>query len=97
MINQNYHCYIVPYFGTLNHYTVDKNFSISKFKNPYRKINKLNYEDLFFDKEHTDNLIVAFKDENEIDSHIKIIEKENKLSDKRSRMRESENWLNYIN
>ena len=39
----------------------------------------------------------AFKDENEIDSHIKIIQKENKVSDKRARMRELENWLNYIN
>ena len=39
----------------------------------------------------------AFKDESEIYSHIKIIEKENKVSDKRSRMKELENWLNYIN
>ena len=39
----------------------------------------------------------AFKDENEINSHIHIIEKENKTSDKRSRMRELENWLNFIN
>ena len=69
LINQNYHCFVVPYFGTLNLYKVDKNFLISKFKNPYRKINKLNYEDLFFDKEHTDNLVVAFKDENEINKY----------------------------
>ena len=39
----------------------------------------------------------AFKNQNEINSHIQIIEKENRTSDKRSRMRELENWLNFIN
>tara|TARA_Y100000590_G_C15433060_1_gene905949 strand:+ start:54 stop:836 length:783 start_codon:yes stop_codon:yes gene_type:complete len=39
----------------------------------------------------------AFKDINEINSHIKIIEEEIKVSDKSSRMRELENWLNFIN
>ena len=39
----------------------------------------------------------AFKNQNEINSHIRIIEKENRTSDKRSRMRELENWLNFIN
>ena len=39
----------------------------------------------------------AFKDQNEIDSHIKHIERENKKLDKISRMRELENWLNYLN
>ena len=39
----------------------------------------------------------AFKDENEIDNHIKHIETENNKMDKVSRMRELENWLNYLN
>ena len=39
----------------------------------------------------------AFKDENEIDNHIKHIETENNKLDKVSRMRELENWLDYLN
>ena len=39
----------------------------------------------------------AFSDENEINIHIKKIEEENKKLDKKSRMRELENWLNYLN
>ena len=39
----------------------------------------------------------AFKDQNQIDDHIKNIEIENKKSDKLSRMRELENWLDYLN
>ena len=39
----------------------------------------------------------AFKDENEINSHVKMIEDANKVSNKKERMRELENWLNLIN
>ena len=39
----------------------------------------------------------AFKNENEIEDHIVHIEKENKKLNKISRMRELENWLNYLN
>jgi GMP synthase (glutamine-hydrolysing) len=39
----------------------------------------------------------AFEDENEINNHIKDIEEENKKLDKLSRMRELENWLDYLN
>ena len=39
----------------------------------------------------------AFRDENEINNHIKNIEEENKKLDKKSRMQELENWLDYIN
>ena len=39
----------------------------------------------------------AFSDENEINNHIKNIEEENKKLDKKSRMRELENWLDYLN
>ena len=39
----------------------------------------------------------AFTDEDEINIHIKKIEEENKKLDKKSRMRELENWLNYLN
>ncbi len=39
----------------------------------------------------------AFKNQAEIDSHIEQIETENKKLDKISRMRELENWIDYIN
>ena len=39
----------------------------------------------------------AFRDEKEIDNHIKLIEIENNKLDKVSRMRELENWLDYLN
>ncbi len=39
----------------------------------------------------------VFSDEKEINSHIQHIESENKKLDKISRMRELENWLNYLN
>ena len=38
----------------------------------------------------------AFKDQKEIDNHIENIEIENNKLDKVSRMRELENWLNYL-
>ncbi len=39
----------------------------------------------------------AFIDQMEIDSHVKIIEEENKISNKDARMKELENWLNNLN
>ena len=39
----------------------------------------------------------AFVDQTEIDSHVKIIENENKISNKDARMRELKNWLNILN
>ena len=55
-----------------------------------KMINLINFrKDRLLDKK-------AFKDMDEINSHIKIIEKEIKVSDKSSRMRELENWLNFI-
>ena len=39
----------------------------------------------------------AFVDQSEIDKHVKIIEQEDKISKKDSRMRELENWLEFIN
>ena len=38
----------------------------------------------------------CFKDEKEIQNHIKFIEEEIKLSEKNSRMVELRNWLNYL-
>jgi len=38
----------------------------------------------------------AFSSENEINEHIKLIETENKKLDKNSRMKELENWLDYL-
>ena len=38
----------------------------------------------------------AFVDENEINSHVKMIADENKITNKNSRMKELENWLNII-
>ena len=39
----------------------------------------------------------AFVDQPEIDTHVKIIENENKISNKDARMRELKNWLNLLN
>ena len=39
----------------------------------------------------------AFKDQEEIDNHIEHIEIENQKLDIVSRMRELENWLDYLN
>ena len=39
----------------------------------------------------------AFKDQIDINSHVKIIENENKITNKDSRMKELDNWLQYIN
>ena len=69
LLDLNFNCYIVPYYGELNLYKVDSNFLIENHKVSFRKINKSNYEDLFFDKEHTDNLIVAFKQEIDINKY----------------------------
>ena len=38
----------------------------------------------------------AFKNQNEINSHIEIIEDEIKKTEMTSRMKELENWLNYL-
>ena len=38
----------------------------------------------------------AFKDEDEINSHVSVIESEIKNAAKESRMKELENWLNYL-
>ena len=38
----------------------------------------------------------AFKDEEEINSHVLMIENEIKNVEKKSRMKELENWLNYL-
>ena len=38
----------------------------------------------------------AFKDQNEIDNHVSMIEDEIKNTEKISRMKELENWLNYL-
>ena len=69
LLDLNFNCYIVPYYGEHNLYKVENNFLIENYKVPFRKLNKSNYEDLFFDKEHTDNLIVAFKQEIDINKY----------------------------
>ena len=38
----------------------------------------------------------AFTDQSEIDSHVKMIEQEKKITHKNSRMRELQNWLSYL-
>ena len=38
----------------------------------------------------------AFKDEIDINEHVKIIENEDKITKKDARMKELENWLRYI-
>jgi len=66
MLDLDFNCFIVPYYGDLNLYRIEDDFLIENYKVPFRKLNKSNYEDLFFDKEHTDNLILALNKEIDI-------------------------------
>ena len=58
---------------------------------PYEKMVSL----IHFRKERLLNK-GAFKDQNEIDNHVSMIEDEIKNTEKISRMKELENWLNYL-
>ena len=49
-----------------------------------------------FRKEKLINVRKCFKDEEEIQNHIKFIEEEIKKSSKDARMLELKNWLNYL-
>ena len=49
-----------------------------------------------FRKDRLINDRKCFKDESEIQSHIRFIEEEIKCSEKSSRMLELKNWLNYL-
>jgi FkbM family methyltransferase len=60
LINNKFNCYILPYSEKLNLYHILDNFDLLNYKNSYRKINEANYNDLFFDKENKDNLVIAF-------------------------------------
>ncbi len=50
-----------------------------------------------FRRDRLINFRKVFKNENDIDSHIKNIEMEKKKTSERSRMQELENWLHHIN
>ena len=49
-----------------------------------------------FRKDRLINVRKAFNDEKEVEEHINLIKEENKISEKSSRLRELQNWLNYI-
>ena len=49
-----------------------------------------------FRKDRLINVRKVFINENEIEEHINLIEEENKISEKSSRLRELQNWLDYI-
>ena len=49
-----------------------------------------------FRKDRLINVRKAFNNEKEIEEHINLIENENKISEKSSRLLELQNWLNYI-
>ena len=50
-----------------------------------------------FRKERLINIRKCFNNEEEIENHINIIQKENEVSKKNLRMQELKNWLNFIN
>ena len=50
-----------------------------------------------FRKERLINIRKCFNNEEEIQNHINIIQKENEVSKKNLRMQELKNWLNFIN
>lgn len=62
----NFNCYIVPFQEQLKLYEVSDNFRLSTFKNLYKKIDNENFDNIFFDKLNTDNLIVAMKNDVQI-------------------------------
>ena len=49
-----------------------------------------------FRKDRLINVRKAFNNEKEVEEHINLIENENKISEKSSRLLELQNWLNYI-
>ena len=49
-----------------------------------------------FRKDRLINVRKAFNNEKEIEEHINLIEEENNISEKSSRLLELQNWLNYI-
>ena len=49
-----------------------------------------------FRKDRLINVRKVFINENEIEEHINLIEEENKITEKSSRLRELQNWLDYI-
>ena len=49
-----------------------------------------------FRKDRLINVRKAFNNEKEIEEHINLIQEENKISEKSSRLLELQNWLNYI-
>ena len=49
-----------------------------------------------FRKDRLINIRKVFNNEKEVEEHINLIEKENKISEKSSRLLELQNWLNYI-
>jgi len=49
-----------------------------------------------FRKDRLINIRKVFTNEKEIEEHINLLEKENKISEKSSRLQELQNWLNYI-
>ena len=49
-----------------------------------------------FRKDRLINVRKAFNNEQEVEEHINLIENENKISEKSSRLLELQNWLNYI-
>ena len=66
----------------------------------YNTISEISYDKMIrLIHFRTDRLIdkKAFKDQNEINNHVQMIEKENKISNKNLRMMELRNWLNYLN
>lgn len=68
LIRNEFNCYIVPYYGLLNLYNVTSNDKLESHKIPFRLIHEKNYEDLFFDKENNDNLILCFKKDVKIEN-----------------------------
>ncbi len=50
-----------------------------------------------FRKDKLINIRKVFTNETDIEEHINLIEKENKISEKSLRLQELQNWLNYIN
>lgn len=61
LIDLNFNCFLIPFDNHLKIYTTEKNIKLEDYKNTFRKISEDNFDDLFFDKMETDNLILITK------------------------------------
>lgn len=61
LLDKNFDCFLIPFENNLKIYNINKKSRIEDYKNSFRKISLDNFDDLFFDKMESDNLILVTK------------------------------------